>query len=70
MPTVSDISVCLAGLTHCSGVLQVLAMLFDLDLSSISTRQLGQHATHHMWASIMQDLAALCGAEVTLQQVR
>jgi len=49
---------------------QVLAMLFDLEMSAISSKQLGQHAAHHLWQCIMQDLSALPAVEVTLQQVR
>lgn len=45
-------------------------MLFDLEMSAISSKQLGQHAAHHLWQCIMQDLSALPAVEVTLQQVR
>jgi hypothetical protein len=48
---------------------QVLAMLYDLELSSISSRQLGQHAAHHLWSCIMQELSFMPDVEVTLQQV-
>lgn len=44
-------------------------MLFDLEMSSITSRQLGQHAAHHMWSCIMQDLSVMPDVEVTLQQV-
>jgi hypothetical protein len=48
----------------------VLAMLFDLEMNSISSRQLGQHAAHHMWSCIMQELSAMPAVELTLQQVQ
>lgn len=45
-------------------------MLFDVEMNSISSRQLGQHSAHRMWSAIMQELSAMPGVEVTLQQVR
>lgn len=44
-------------------------MLFDLELASISSRQLGQHAAHHLWRCLTQELSAMPGVELTLQQV-
>jgi hypothetical protein len=44
-------------------------MLYDLELSSISSRQLGQYAAHHLWSCIMQELSVMPEVEVTLQQV-
>lgn len=49
---------------------QVLAMLFDVEMNSISSRQLGQHSAHRMWSAIMQELSAMPNVEVTLAQVR
>lgn len=44
-------------------------MLFDLEMSSISSRQLGRHAPHHTWSCIMQALSVVPGVQLTLQQV-
>lgn len=44
-------------------------MLFDVEMNSISSRQLGQHSAHRMWSAIMQELSAMPDVEVTLQQV-
>lgn len=48
---------------------QALAMLYDLEMAALSSRQLGQHAAHHLWSCIMQELSVMPGVVVTLQQV-
>jgi hypothetical protein len=45
-------------------------MLFDVQQADISSRQLGRHAAHHAWGTTMQELSAMPGVELTLQQVR
>jgi hypothetical protein len=49
---------------------QVLSMLFDLQMSDISSRQPGRQAPHQLWGRTMDALSAVPEAEVTLQQVR
>jgi hypothetical protein len=44
-------------------------MLFDAEMNSVSSRQLGQHAAHRMWSAILQELSAMPDVELTLQQV-
>lgn len=61
------VCVCVCALLSAA---QVLTMLYDLEMSAISSRQLGQHAAHHLWRTIMQDLSAMQGMQLLLQQVR
>lgn len=63
-------TVCLPAAAPVLSLVQVLSMLVDVQLSSISSRQLGQRGPHQLWGRTMQDLSAMPGVEVTLQQVR
>jgi hypothetical protein len=62
------LSPCCCALSVCIYA-QVLSMLVDVQLSSISSRQLGRQAPHQLWGQTTQELSAMPRVEVTLQQV-